>query len=367
MSGDTPITRILILAANPKNSTKLRLDEEVREIAEGLRRSKEREKFVIDSRWAVRSDDIRRAILDFDPQIVHFCGHGEADGGLVLEDVNGQMKLVKPEAIAGLFELFMDRVECVLLNACYSSKQAEAIVQHIDYVIGMKQAIGDTAAIKFAVGFYDALGAGRKVEVAYRFGVNAIQLEGIAEELTPTIKKKPNLNTTNINSRVSQDLPPTANKPMSKIPNKSIEVFFSYAREDEKLRNELEKHLSILKRQGVITGWHDRKIGAGKEWKNDIDIHLNTARVILLLISSAFIASDYCWDVELKRAMERHEAKEACVIPVILKPVDDWQSATFGKLQPLPKDGKPVTKWGNRDEAFVSIAQGIKEAVENLT
>jgi len=142
-------------------------------------------------------------------------------------------------------------------------------------------------------------------------------------------------------------------------------IFFSYAHEDEELRDELQKHLSILERQGVITSWHDRKIGAGKEWKGEIDTHLNTARLILLLISSDFIASDYCWGVEVKRAMERHEAGEARVIPVILRPVD-WKSAPFGKLQALPTDAKPVTTWSDRDEAFFDVAQGIRAAVVNL-
>ena len=148
-------------------------------------------------------------------------------------------------------------------------------------------------------------------------------------------------------------------------PTESIEVFFSYAHEDEDLRNKLEKHLSILKRQGVITGWHDRKISAGKEWEGEIDTHLNTARVILLLISADFIASDYCWDVEVKRAMERHEAGEARVIPVILRPCL-WKRAPFGKLQALPKDAEPVARWDDTDEAFLSVAQGIAAAVEEL-
>lgn len=152
--------------------------------------------------------------------------------------------------------------------------------------------------------------------------------------------------------------------PATRLPE-LVEVFFSYAHEDEDLRNELEKHLSILKRKGVITGWHDRKIGAGKEWEGEIDIHLNTARVILLLVSADFIASDYCWDVEVKRAMERHEAGEARVIPVILRPVD-WEGAPFGKLQALPTEAKPVTSWANRDEAFVSVAQGIRASVKEL-
>ncbi|MEQ9670796.1 toll/interleukin-1 receptor domain-containing protein [Coleofasciculus sp. G2-EDA-02] len=148
---------------------------------------------------------------------------------------------------------------------------------------------------------------------------------------------------------------------------KPIEVFFSFASQDEKLRDELEKHLIILKRQGVITTWHNRKIGAGKEWQNERNAHLDTASVILLLISADFIASDYCWDVEVRRAMERHEAKKARVIPVILHPTDNWRNNTpFGKLEPLPKDGKPISKWGNRVEAFCSVAQGIRAAVEEL-
>ncbi|MBM4467864.1 MAG: toll/interleukin-1 receptor domain-containing protein [Chloroflexi bacterium] len=149
-------------------------------------------------------------------------------------------------------------------------------------------------------------------------------------------------------------------------PTKTIEIFYSYAREDEELRNELEKHLSILKRQGVLAGWHDRKISPGKEWKDEIDMHLNTARIILLLISADFMASDYCWGVEVERAMERHKAGEARVIPVILRPVD-WKGAPFGKLQALPTDAEPVTSWKNRDEAFVDIAQGIRAVVKELT
>ncbi|MDF5733313.1 MAG: toll/interleukin-1 receptor domain-containing protein [Rhizonema sp. PD38] len=218
----------------------------------------------------------------------------------------------------------------------------------------------------FAVGFYDALGAGRSVEVAYKFGVNAIQMEGISEEMTPIIKKKYNLTSTVFNQSFSQNLPPVKNQFMSVPPTQAIEVFFSYAQEDEKLRDKLEEHLSLLKREGVITGWHNRKIEAGKEWENEIDAHLNTAGIILLLISSAFIASDYCWDVEVKRAMERNEADEARVIPVIIDSVE-WRSAPFGRLLPLPKGGKAVKKWGNRNEAFSSVAQDLRKVVKELT
>ncbi|HUU46892.1 MAG TPA: FxSxx-COOH system tetratricopeptide repeat protein [Acidobacteriota bacterium] len=144
-----------------------------------------------------------------------------------------------------------------------------------------------------------------------------------------------------------------------------IEVFYSYSHKDEELRDKLETHLSILKRAKVITDWHDRRIGAGKEWKGQIDGHLNTAQVILLLISADFLASHYCYDIEMMRALERHEAKEACVIPVILRAVD-WSGAPFGELQALPKDAKPVTSWDNEDEAFTDVARGIRAAVEEL-
>jgi hypothetical protein len=147
----------------------------------------------------------------------------------------------------------------------------------------------------------------------------------------------------------------------------SIEVFFSYSHKDEKLRNKLETQLSLLKQQGQITEWHDRKISAGREWADEINEHLNTADIILLLVSPDFLASEYCYSNELKRALERHERGEARVIPVILRRVY-WQGAPFGKLQALPTDAKPVTgpNWHNQDEAFFNVAEGIRKAVEDI-
>jgi TIR domain len=144
-----------------------------------------------------------------------------------------------------------------------------------------------------------------------------------------------------------------------------MKLFFSYAHKDEPLRDELAKHLSLLKRQNIITDWHDRNITAGTDWAQAIDDNLNTANIILLLISADFLASDYCYDKEMTRALEHHNQGTACVIPIILRPCD-WHSAPFGKLQALPKDAKPVTKWDNPDEAFTHIAQGIRKAVAEL-
>src|ERR1041385_6642055 len=181
--------RILVLAANPKGTTQLRLDEEVREIEADLRRSSLNSHFEIRQAWAVRPRDIRRALLDQHPEIVHFCGHGAGEGGLVIENDQGEIATVSTEALASLFELFSTSLKCVVLNACYSEVQAQAIVRHIDHVIGMSKAFGDKAAIEFAVGFYDALGADKPIDIAYKFGRNAIEMAGYDENTTPVLMK----------------------------------------------------------------------------------------------------------------------------------------------------------------------------------
>jgi AAA-like domain/TIR domain len=179
-----PVTKILILAATPQGTR--RLDEEVREIEEGLRRSRHRDRFELKSRFAARPRDVQRAMLEEQPQIVHFCGQG-GETGLVLEDESGAPKRVGTEALADLFRLFADQVDCVLLNACYSDVQASAIAQHIGAVIGMSQPIGERAAIAFATSFYDALGAGEAIAFAFELGRNAMQLDGSAADQAPVL------------------------------------------------------------------------------------------------------------------------------------------------------------------------------------
>ncbi len=155
-----------------------------------------------------------------------------------------------------------------------------------------------------------------------------------------------------------------ANQQMS---SKDIEVFVSYSHKDEELRDELDKHLSILKHRGLISTWHDRRIEAGEEWKGEIDEHLNSAQIILLLISSDFLASKYCYDIEMKRAMERHESEEARVIPIILRHVL-WKGSPFSKLQALPTNAEPIKDgdWRSVDEAFADVAEGLETAINNL-
>ena len=144
-----------------------------------------------------------------------------------------------------------------------------------------------------------------------------------------------------------------------------LSVFLSYSHEDEQLRNQLEQQLTILKRQKIIDIWHDRRITAGSIIDHTISENLEAANIILLLVSPAFLASNYCYDREMQRAMQRHEAHEAFVIPVILRPCE-WQETEFGKLLATPKDGKPVTQWTDRDEAFLDVAKAIRAAASKL-
>jgi hypothetical protein len=141
-----------------------------------------------------------------------------------------------------------------------------------------------------------------------------------------------------------------------------IKIFYCYARKDKELRDELETHLEFLRRSGQITAWYDREIQPGTEWKREIDAHLDSADIVLLLISPNFMRSDYCYGVEMHRALERQRAGEARVIPIILRPVA-WERTPLSELQALPTDGKPVTSWRSRDEAFRDVAKGIYEVV----
>jgi TIR domain len=142
-------------------------------------------------------------------------------------------------------------------------------------------------------------------------------------------------------------------------------VFFSYSHADELLRDQIEIQLSTLKRQGIIQTWHDRRIIAGEKFANVIEQHVEMADIILLLVSADFIASDYCYDIEMQRAMQRHQAGEAIVIPVILRACD-WRGTPFDGLNSTPPDGKPITQYPDRDQGFLEVAKAVRAAVSKL-
>jgi hypothetical protein len=181
------MTRILFLAANPTNTPAIRLGEEVRTIEEQIRLSKMRDLFEVNQHWAVRSSDLQRALLQHEPEIVHFAGPGTAAGEIILEDKFGKSLPVSAKTMGHLFYILKDRVRCVMINACYSEMQARAIVEHIDCVVGMSRMVSDRAAICFAAGFYQALGFGRTIQTAFDLACNQLQLEGLDEATSPVL------------------------------------------------------------------------------------------------------------------------------------------------------------------------------------
>ena len=191
---------ILFLSAEPTDTVRLRLGEEMRGIQEKLQLAKSRDNFVLHQKFSARPADLSQALLDTNPNIVHFSGHGTASGEICVEDKSGNTHPIEPEALASLFEQFADQTNCIILNACYSEIQAQAISKHIDYVIGMKKSISDRAAIAFSIGFYQALGAGRTIKDSYKLGCVQMRIEGIDEHLTPILIKKSPVNESNSQS-----------------------------------------------------------------------------------------------------------------------------------------------------------------------
>jgi hypothetical protein len=182
-----PRIQILFLGANPQDATRLQLDHEIRGIDQALRQGEFRQQFDLQQHWAVRVSDLQTCLLRHRPQIIHFSGHGSSTNAIFLEDAQGTSQRVEGPALARLFAVFKKDLRCVVLNACYSEQQAEAITEHIDCVIGMSRAIGDQAAISFAAAFYQALAFGSDVQTAFELGCVQIDLERLSEEGTPRL------------------------------------------------------------------------------------------------------------------------------------------------------------------------------------
>jgi hypothetical protein len=183
---------ILFLAANPKNTSQLDLKKEVAEVKKELQRLQRHKQFVFKSQWATTLETLRHALLAHQPYIVHFSGHGAGQAGIMLENKNGESQLVSGETLAHFFKPFAARIECIILNACFSALQASHIVKYVNFVIGMNQPIKDKAAIQFAIGFYDALAAGESIATAFELGRTSIQgtMQGAMEHLKPVLKQR---------------------------------------------------------------------------------------------------------------------------------------------------------------------------------
>ena len=186
----TDSIRILFLAANPVDTSHIRLDQEVREIDEKINSSKLRDRISLIPQLAVRTQDLHKALLRHQPHIVHFSGHGSDSEGIIFEDGFGKSKPVKPGVLANLFAILPDYIRIVMMNACFSRRQVPSIRKVVDFTIGMKDKIGDQSAILFSSSFYLALAEGRSVKTAFDLGVHAIALEGFAGDRIPILRNK---------------------------------------------------------------------------------------------------------------------------------------------------------------------------------
>lgn len=336
---NTQSQKILILAAIPHG---LRLDREIREIEEAIRRATRRDLFEIRIRTAVRPQDIRRAIAEERPCIVHFCGHGLEDGSLLLEDDGGNNKPVSAEGLASLFKLHADYVNCVLLNACYSAKPAHAISQHINYAIGMNQPIGDKAAIVFAQGFYDGLGYENSetqniFQRAFEEGLVAIQMEDISQGQIPVLQQKSQNNSQFTDEKPGQvpiqeivssisdsvESPQNASSRVSTKPITSQRVFISYRSQDPDagLAQEFYNQLVAAGHEAFMAG---ASISWGQNWVERIDEELKRCDYFLLLLSEQSASSDMvAGEVRTARELQAKLGKPV-ILPVRINlPFDD--------------------------------------------
>jgi hypothetical protein len=178
---------ILFLAANPSSETRLALGREHREVEARIRGGRHRDTLRLESQWAVRPGDLQEALLVHQPHVVHFSGHGNSANELLLEDDAGHVRAVSGPALAELFRVLRDNVRVVMLNACFSLPQAQAIAAHVDFVVGMGGAISDEAAITFATAFYLGIAYGRSVRTAFDLGISSLMVHGIPEDQTPRL------------------------------------------------------------------------------------------------------------------------------------------------------------------------------------
>ena len=317
MSSRFPVRKILILAANPQNTSHLRLDEEVRGIQQSLRLSNERDRFDIKSEWAVRTEDLMQLLVSHNPHIVHFLGHGSGDRGLVLEDGRGRSQLVPTRALARLFQQVVS-VECVLLNACYSDTQAQAISQFVSCVVGMNQPIGDPAAVCFARGFYTSLGNGGSYEAAYEMGRTAIELEGMSEGATPVLRTRA--------GRVIDDGLRLRSAPGDRERGQEAgRVFISYRDEGA------DKVLALTLYQAFEAAGYGAFMAAasirlGEKWRDRIATELRQCDYFILLLSPLSATSEMVTE-EVKRARSLQAQREdgyPVILPIRVQfPLDD--------------------------------------------
>lgn len=375
----TNSAKILFLAASPTSKARLELDIEVRTIKEKIRLSKYRDDLYLIDEWAVRDEDILQFMNLHHPNIVHFSGHGTSTGELLFEGNKRITRPIPPRVLQILLKNFKDHVHLVILNACHSHMQAKAIALDIDTVIGMEHNISDETAIVFVSAFYLALGFGESVQNAFQQGITQLMIKNIPEEHIPQLFTRPGIDASQITLR---ELAQTSQPPLHieakeharedkaamspRAKDRPISIFISYAQEDKNYCAALEKHLSIMKRRNEITVQHMNSTLGGEVEKDKLLSYLNTADIVLLLISSDFLSSNTLYENELKPTMYRRKQGLTWVVPILVRNADWKHDDLIGGLIVLPRNKKPIEIWSNRDQAFTLIVEEIRKVIARI-
>lgn len=349
--------KILFLAANPGSTTPLALDEEVRAIEAMLRGSALRDAFALVSRWATRAEDLQQQLLESQPVIVHFSGHGSA-GGLLLHHERGARQVVTPEALAGLFRVLRDNVRVVVFNACHSLAQAEAVAQEIDCVVGMDEEIGDQAARVFAASFYRALGFGRSVGEAFELGRGALLLAGIHEERTPRLLTRGGVDAGAVH--VLQAAPRAATASAPTRPR----VALLAAPDDAGWLKKLQIHLRPLARRAEFEVWDSSMVPPGARWRDAVAEGFARAGAVVVLVSPALLADDEFAEGRLPELLARAGAASVRLLSLVVSACA-FHSTELDAYRPLldpaePLDALPVAEQGKR---LLAAAEQIAAAV----
>ncbi len=370
--------KILFFSANTMPQSRyLNIEEEYHQIEAKIRASEYRDRLQLIPAFAARPDDWLQQLNQHHPHIVQFSGHGSKEGSLFMIGSLGSVG-VRADTLKRLFTTLKDNVRLIVFNACYSQTHAQAVSEVIDCVIGMNTAITDEAAIKFIASLYSAIGFGRSIQDAFEQGKLSIEMNGILEENTPELLVKSGVDAANIallpvpdpsvrsTSRTVDSITSDSTTSPTIDPD-TVSIFISYAPQDIKWRDALVTHLSPMKRLGLISIWYEQNTRLGTDKESVVDQHLEASRIILLLVSPAYFASDKIYQGQLQRALARQKAGTARVIPILIRDTSpDWKDTDFGKLQGLPRDDRSIQGWKDTDAALAVVASEIRRVVNEL-
>jgi hypothetical protein len=400
---------VLFIRSQPTDFPVLNLEEEWAQVATALHDLSEVGAIAFTELVSPTLGDLRRTLMRDSFHVLHYTGPGAFDedkgGVLLFADRSGRGLPVTAQDLGVLLRDHIS-MRLAIINtgegartdpAGHVAGLAETLVRRgIPAVVAMQFQITDTAAVEFAPALYGALAAGLPIDAAVGEARKAVfvvsslefatpvlymraaegQLFDIAPASYPLLSRAPSIGTSGsaqpsvlVGERPAQaqdDDHESSRAEYARPPGFHEEikpkVFVSYSHKDERYLTQLTTHLAILRNEGTIADWNDRKIMPGDEWRQEIDDNLDAADCVLLLVTPDFLASDYCYSIELQRALEKHREGLVLVIPVIVRPAD-WRHTPLRELQALPKDAKPVIEWASRDRAWLNVAEGVRLAL----